>query len=170
MTKLNPIKPSEVITPGMFVGRMEETETVEQSLRQTRDGNPHHFIFEGERGIGKSSLCKCFDSLAKGDIPIENDKRLSFIVSSISLHEAMSYDDIVDEFLNELRREMSRRAPLLESCKKAWDFLSSIQVTGIKYDRPQPRVTNNRRLEELTDVLVDIIEESAGAIEGVLLL
>jgi len=170
MTKLNPFKPGGVITPGMFVGRMEETETVEQSLRQTRDGNPHHFIIEGERGIGKSSLCMWFDWLAKGDIPIENDKRLSFIVASISLHEAMSYDDIVDEILNELRREMSRRAPLLESCKKAWDFLSRFQVSGIKYDRPQPRVTNNRRLEELTDVLVDIIEESAGAIEGVLLL
>jgi hypothetical protein len=67
MAKLNPFRPGSVISPGMFVGRIEEIEVVEQSLLQTRDGNPQHFIIEGERGIGKSSLCLWVDYLAKGD-------------------------------------------------------------------------------------------------------
>jgi hypothetical protein len=154
----------------MFVGRIEEIEVVEQSLLQARDGNPQHFIIEGERGIGKSSLCLWVDYLARGDITYDGTNKLSFVVVNIDLHAAMGYDDIVDAILAELKRQIASKQPLLESCKKAWDFLSRFQISGVKFDRPQPLSTNSKRLDELTDVLVSLIEESEGAVEGVLIL
>ncbi|MCA1400036.1 ATP-binding protein [Bradyrhizobium sp. BRP56] len=168
--KLNPFRPGSVISPGTFVGRIEEIDVVEQSLLQTRNGNPQHFIIEGERGIGKSSLCLWVDYLARGDTTYDGKNRLSFIVVNTELHAAMGYDDIVDAILAELKRQIANREPLLEACKTAWDFLSRFQVSGVKYDRPQPLATNSKRLDELTDVLVNLIEESLGAVEGVLIL
>jgi hypothetical protein len=170
MPKLNPFRPGSVISPGMFVGRIEEIEVVEQSLLQTRDGNPQHFIIGGERGIGKSSLCLWVDYLAKGDTTYDGKNRLSFIVVNIELHGSMAYDDIIDAILAELKRQISTRQALLEACKNAWDFLSRFQIAGVKYDRPQSATTNSQRLDELTEVLVNLIEEAAGAIEGVLIL
>jgi hypothetical protein len=170
MPKLNPFRPGSVISPGMFVGRIEEIEAVEQSLLQTRDGNPQHFIIEGERGIGKSSLCLWVDYLAKGDITYDGQHRLSFVIVNIELNAAMGYDDIVDAIFGELKRQISSREALLEACKKAWDFLSRFQIAGVKYDRPQSQAANSQRLDELTEVLVNLINESAGAVEGVLIL
>jgi hypothetical protein len=45
----------------------------EQSLFQTKHGNPNHFIIEGERGIGKSSLFlkACISSNRPVNIPGE---------------------------------------------------------------------------------------------------
>jgi hypothetical protein len=154
----------------MFVGRLPEIEVAEGALLQTRAENPQHFIVEGERGIGKSSLFLWLDSLARGDTTYDETNRLSFVVANAELHEAMNYDDIVDAILVELRRQIADRQPLMESCKKAWDFLSRFQAVGVKYDRPSQVPTDHRRLDELTDVLVNLIEESAGAIEGVLIL
>ncbi len=168
--KYNPFRPGSVVTPGMFAGRGEEIDSIEQALLQTRHGNPQHFIIEGERGIGKSSLCLWVDSIARGNSTYDGTNRLSFISVNVELHESMAYDDIVDTLIIELRREVSSRATLIESCKKAWEFLSRFQAAGIKYDRPQPKPTDNRRLDELTDVIVNVINESAGAVEGIALL
>jgi hypothetical protein len=169
MTKFNPFRPGSVINPGMFVGRIPEIEKGESALVQTRGGNPQHFIIEGERGIGKSSLCLWFDWLGRGRIEYDSKNRLSFVVVNAELREGMSYDDIVDAILIELRRQIAHLNPLKESCKKAWDFLSRFQAAGVKYDRPTAS-NDHRRLDELTDVLVDLVEESLGAVEGVLLL
>lgn len=106
MPKLNPFRPGSVISPGMFVGRIEEIELVEQSLLRTREANPQHFIIEGERGIGKSSLCLWVDYLARGDITYDGTNRLSFVVVNTDLHAAMAYDDIVDAIMAELKRQL----------------------------------------------------------------
>lgn len=111
--------------------------------------------------------CAC---LAKGDITYDGKHRLSFVVVNIELHGGMAYDDIIDAVLAELKRQISTRQALLEACKKAWDFLSGFQISGVKYDRPQLVSTNSQRIDELTDVLVNLIEESSGALEGILIL
>jgi hypothetical protein len=69
----------------MFVGRIPEIEVAEAALLQTRAENPQHFIVEGERGIGKSSLFLWLDSLAKGDTPDDKTNRLSFVVANAEL-------------------------------------------------------------------------------------
>ena len=101
MAKYNPFRPGSVISPGMFTGRGAEIRSIEQSLFQTKNANPQHFIIEGERGIGKSSLCLYLDYVARGEINFENDKKLNFIVANVQLREAMTYDDIVDEIIAE---------------------------------------------------------------------
>ncbi len=40
----------------MFAGRYDELVALEKTLFQTKHGNPTHFLIDGERGIGKSSL------------------------------------------------------------------------------------------------------------------
>lgn len=56
MLKYNTFRPNNIITPGMFVGRLEEINAIERCLFQAKNGNPQHFLVQGERGIGKSSL------------------------------------------------------------------------------------------------------------------
>jgi Cdc6-like AAA superfamily ATPase len=54
--KYNPFRPDKIVPPGMFCGRMDELRFLDHCLLQTKNGNPQHFLVEGERGIGKSSL------------------------------------------------------------------------------------------------------------------
>jgi len=60
----NPFRPNSVVAPGMFLGRVMRFETVGKCLFQAKNGNPVHFLIQGERGIGKSSLCMLIDEHA----------------------------------------------------------------------------------------------------------
>src|SRR5258708_6622989 len=53
MPKFNPFRPNSIVTTGMFCGRWDELRSVEQSLFQTKHGNPKHFIVQGERHEGR---------------------------------------------------------------------------------------------------------------------
>jgi hypothetical protein len=67
--KFNPFRPDKMMPPGMFCGRVEELRVIDHCLLQTKGGNPQHFLIDGERGIGKSSLFLIAQYVAKGDIP-----------------------------------------------------------------------------------------------------
>jgi hypothetical protein len=54
--KFNPFQPNKIVAPGMFAGRLPEINSIEQALFQAKNGNPQHFLLQGERGIGKLSL------------------------------------------------------------------------------------------------------------------
>jgi hypothetical protein len=51
--RFNPFRPNSIVSPEMFHGRTDELTVIQQSLFQTRYGNPQHFLIEGERGLGK---------------------------------------------------------------------------------------------------------------------
>lgn len=53
------------VDPEYFGGRVDEQETFKKSLNYSMSGNPHHLAIMGERGIGKSSLLRKFEQLAK---------------------------------------------------------------------------------------------------------
>ncbi|MGH9726002.1 MAG: ATP-binding protein, partial [Candidatus Acidiferrales bacterium] len=76
--KTNPFKPDGIVAPGMFAGRLDEITAIERSLAQTKNGNPHHFLIQGERGIGKSSLFLYVQLIASGTIPLDN-KTMRFL-------------------------------------------------------------------------------------------
>lgn len=63
--KYNPFRPDKMAGPGMFAGRFEELGVIDHSLLQARNGNPQHFIVQGERGLGKSSLFLCADMVGR---------------------------------------------------------------------------------------------------------
>lgn len=169
MAKYNPFRPGSVVSPGMFTGRGDEMVSIEQSLLQTKHKNPHHFIIEGERGIGKSSLCLVLDYVAKGLIEFESGKTVNFVVVNIELREMMTYDDIIDAIIAELKRQIAEKQALLEVCKKAWDFLSKFQIAGVKYDGVRAK-DPGPRLDELTEVLIDVLDGAGETIDGVLIL
>jgi hypothetical protein len=64
-TTRNPFTPGLPINPKQFVGRKEEIRLFEQSLGQAFYGNPQNFAILGDRGIGKSSLLRKFESIAR---------------------------------------------------------------------------------------------------------
>jgi len=66
--RYNPFQPNSIIASGMFVGRIEEIRTVERCLFQSKNRNPQHFLIQGERGIGKSSLLFYIEMIADGRI------------------------------------------------------------------------------------------------------
>lgn len=61
----NPFTPGLPINPKQFVGRKEEIQVFVQSLEQSFYGNPQNLAIMGDRGIGKSSLLRKFESIAK---------------------------------------------------------------------------------------------------------
>jgi len=61
----NPFTPGLPINPGQFVGRKGELQVFVQSLEQSFYGNPQNLAIMGDRGIGKSSLLRKFESVAR---------------------------------------------------------------------------------------------------------
>src|SRR5690606_27480585 len=93
--KFNPFRPNNIITPGMFKGRGPEIKRLEMCLYQARLGNPTHFLIQGERGIGKSSLFFLLEHLANGEIlTLANDEKLSFVVVAVDLGTAGTELDV----------------------------------------------------------------------------
>ena len=82
--KYNPFQPNQIVAPGMFVGRGAEVRIIERNVFQAKHGNPQHFLIEGERGIGKSSLLVLVSSIAT-DGAVTEDQDLRFIVLSVDL-------------------------------------------------------------------------------------
>src|SRR5438094_150417 len=77
--KINPFEPYAPVSPGCFVGRLEELRRLKSALIQTTAGQPANFMITGERGIGKTSLLNYLKHAAEGRIAIDGTK-VSFIV------------------------------------------------------------------------------------------
>lgn len=61
---MNPFKPGGLVDPDYFVGREKEIEAFIQGLELSGYSNPQHLAIMGERGIGKSSLLRKFESIS----------------------------------------------------------------------------------------------------------
>lgn len=168
MQKYNPFRPNKAVTPGMFSGRLQEILGMERGLFQTKNDNPQHFLIEGERGIGKSSLLLYIDWVARGIIPV-NDSKFNFIVLNLELRVGMESDEIIDAILSTLKREIAEKAPLKELCKSAWNFLSSFEVAGIRYARKENEISPDK-LDELSNTLIHVLKDAGNAIDGLLIL
>jgi len=76
--------------PKLFVGRKEEIKLFENSLEQAIYGNPTNLAIIGDRGIGKSSLLRKFENIAKNkkclvirrdlDASVDSLQMLSFFI------------------------------------------------------------------------------------------
>lgn len=168
MVKFNPFRPGSVVSPGMFCGRGNELIRIEQCLFQIKHGNPQHFLIEGERGIGKSSLLFWVELLARGQV--EGEQNFNFLVSSVELRDSNSYVDIVRTILLDLKREIEKREPLNALISKAWNFASSIEAMGVKYNRAQDLIDRTEPLDDLTETLAKLISGTENQIDGILLL
>jgi len=128
MPKFNPFRPNSLVTTGMFTGRINEVRHAERALFQTKNRNPQHFIFEGERGIGKSSLFRYLDWVARGEVSTLEKSSLNFVVVNVELRELMGHGDIIDRVMLELRSQISGMHRIREVCKRAWEFVSKFEA------------------------------------------
>lgn len=171
MPKFNPFRPNSIVTPGMFHGRIDEISCVAQSLFQTKHGNPQHFLIEGERGIGKSSLFFIVEKQASGQIPIEANIYVNFLVVNIELNTSHTYIDIIKTIAADLKRAISEREKVKELAKTAWDFLTNWEILGVKYQKPG---TSNLQpyelLNDLTNGLEQTVKSASSEIDGILIL
>lgn len=169
MPKFNPFRPNSLVTPGMFTGRINEVNRAERALFQTKNRNPQHFMFEGERGIGKSSLFRYLDWLARGEVPTSERGKFNFVVVNIELREMMGHGDVIDRLMMELRSQISGMSRVREICKRAWEFVSRFEAYGTRY-RQNEDAARREGLDTLTNTLGDLITDAGEEIDGVLLL
>ena len=120
MLKYNPFKPGSIVHPGMFAGRLNEIKSIENSLFQTKNKNPSHFIIHGERGIGKSSLLMLIYDFASGAIPSLYDQNYKFLVLNIELDPNDLYSDIIRKVAREFERVLSKSENLRKRLSDEW--------------------------------------------------
>lgn len=171
MPKYNPFRPNSIVTPGMFHGRIEEIEVVTQSLYQTKHGNPQHFLIEGERGIGKSSLLLIVEKQASGQIEIEKGTFVNFLVVSAELNASYTYIDIIRVIAADLKRAIAERQKVKELAKTVWEFLTNWEILNVKYLKPGSRdIQPYELLNDLTRSLEETIKATESEIDGILIL
>jgi AAA ATPase domain len=168
--KFNPFRPGNIVGPGMFVGRVDEIKTIEQSLFQTKHGNPQHFTIQGERGIGKSSLLMYVDMVARKGFVLNAGHTTSFPVLSVDMGGVEEQIDIVNTIGRELRLKLSQRNLLTESAKNIWNFLSKWEVLGVRYHGGVREADPDNAREELTDQIVKLMQAESDNLDGIVLL
>lgn len=165
--KFNPFVPNGIAFPGMFTGRIDEIEAVEQALFQTKNDNPHHLLIAGERGIGKSSLLNYADLIAKGDISDE-DLSFNFLTVSTDLAGVGSQGGVVKQIGRELKSKLKSHDKLKEKAQKVWNFVSNWEILGVSYKGREMEIDPDEALDDLVGLLDDIC--SSGAFDGVVVL
>jgi AAA+ ATPase superfamily predicted ATPase len=164
----NPFRPNSIVTTGMFCGRVEEVTSIEQSLRQTKNGNPQHFLLEGERGIGKSSLMLFARAIATG-ISRKPDG-LNFIVLEIELGAYTTYIEMINKIGGAFRSELRSRTHLKTLAKTAWDFLSNWSVLGVEFKAHEHRISASEAVDDLASAFASFLKETSNVLDGVLIL
>jgi hypothetical protein len=170
--KFNPFRPNEIVHPAMFAGRYDECIVLEKALFQTKNGNPAHFIIDGERGIGKSSLLFNLFWVAKGEVTtFEESQSFNVVVVSISLDATHTYSDIVRSIASELRRQICEREQLKDLARNAWDFISKWEIAGVRYrDEKKTASKDTELVEELTFAIAESLKNIGSEIDGILIL
>jgi len=153
----------------MFEGRIPEIDTIERCLYQAKNGNPIHFLIQGERGIGKSSLFVVIDVIASGEADTGED-RFRFLVISVDLGGTGTQIDIVRAIGRELKRVMDSRQALKARAQAFWNWLSGWEVLGVRYHRDfevfDPLEATDTLVGNLATLCADLKDE----IDGVLIL
>lgn len=170
MPKYNPFKPNDIINIGMFVGRVEELRVVERCLFQTKHGNAQHFMFQGERGIGKSSLLYYINMVALGNVaPFDGDK-FRFLSVPVDLGGAQTQLDVVRKVGRGLRQAIAARKQLTEKAKAAWDWLTNWEILGVQYHKGPVDLDLEQVAEEFVSHLAEFCADTKDDIDGVLFL
>ncbi len=144
----------------MFTGRTAEIEAVEKSLFQTKHGNPIHFIIEGERGIGKSSLLFLVSNFASGRIKPLGGADLNFLVIPVELGNVASQLEIVRAIARQFKSELQRIQAKVEAAKSVWEFLSNWEVLGVRYHKQSEVVEPESVRDELADKMAEFCEKA----------
>lgn len=168
--KFNPYRPDKVATPGMFAGRFPEIQFIDGCLRQTKHGNPKHFLITGERGIGKSSLVLLEKAVASGNVEGLDKTRYNFLVLNVALRKEDTFLSIVDRIARELRKQVEKENSLASIVLKSIDFLSRIEAAGVRFNRENLAGSEEESMSSLQEDFETTILKMGDTKDGILLL
>lgn len=124
----NPFIPGYPVYKGLFLGRIQEIEKIDQALTQLSEENPLNLLFTGERGIGKTSLLLLAKHFATGSLQWE--KEHNFIPVNINLNNNTTLEDFIVRFENQLKRELHKIDRTRKILDNVWDFTKRFEVKG----------------------------------------
>ena len=157
-----------MVPPGLFAGRLDEIDYIIGCLRQTKNGNPKHFLVSGERGIGKSSLVLYTQFCAEGSID-EKDEHFKFVVLNTSLRHEDTFLTLIERVAMALKKEMEKQDAVGSFVAKSVEFLSRFEAGGLKYNAPANAGTDEAFAALLDDFETAILK-GGDAYDGILLL
>lgn len=166
--KFNPFKPGNIVHPGMFVGRLDELKVIERCLFQTKHGNPQHFLVQGERGIGKSSLLFYVEVLSRSQTA--GDAPFNFLTISVDIGRCQSQIEIVRKLGRGMRTAIGDKQAIKDKAKGIWDWLTNWEVLGVRYHKPEDEIDSEEVLEQFVSKLTQFCAETEGAVDGILFL
>lgn len=170
MAKYNPFNPGGIISPGMFVGRIEELDQLTRILSQVKHGNPQHFLIHGERGIGKSSLLLYFRVLAEGHIESFEKEKFDFLTLEIQLEPETTYTQLIQKIATQLKNKVDDLQKLKDFAKSTWEFIGRWEVLGVKYTAAPKNIQPSDMLDELAESFARLEKSIQGEFDGILLL
>lgn len=153
----------------MFAGRSEELQKIRQSLVQTQNGNPAHFIIHGERGIGKSSLLLYVNALGTGHVKSPSGSAFNFLTLQIELESGDTTETLVEKIVRELEREVGSKDAATELVKRGWNFAKRIEAFGVKL-RDEANPKKDKLMEDLVDLVDEVLSKIEVADDGIMLL
>jgi hypothetical protein len=169
--KFNPFRPNTIAPPDLFRGRDVELLFTERSLFQTKNGNPMHFLIEGERGLGKSSLFLRIADIASGKTPLQDGSSLNFIVLNIELDSNQSFFDILKMLAAEFKRALSEREKVKTLVSSTWDFLNKWEILGVRYHNvDNAQIQPYEILHDLVASFDKVISSTEGIVDGIVVL
>jgi DNA polymerase III delta prime subunit len=158
--QFNPFVPNGIAYPGMFIGRYDEIETIEQALFQTKNSNPQHLLLSGERGIGKSSLLFYADLVARGEIS-DDSVSFNFLTVSTDLAGVTTQGGVVRQIGRELLSKLRTHKTLQTKAKQVWEFVSSWEILSVKYNSKSKLIDPDQAMDELIVSLSGLVESEA---------
>lgn len=158
--KYNPFRPNHPVYTGVFAGRMNEINRLDNILFQTKESNPSHILIQGERGIGKTSLLIVSNHFAKGTLSWEEEK-YNFLTIQISLRPTTTLIDLATKINTQVERLLSQSEKGLTFLKNTWGFLTRIQSSVVSL---VPKQQSPLSQEELIDKTIYSIVDTVKAI------
>jgi Cdc6-like AAA superfamily ATPase len=160
MPKVNPFQPNSPVTPGMFVGRVNELVALEKALVQTRGGSPKHFMLTGERGIGKTSLLNYIRWVAQGDITSLDDEAFHFLVIDIDVERGTTPSSLARKIQRAIDRKLADTEKARSFLKSTWNFFSRVEAFGVSVDQRPSAPSDEDLLDELAYSLAETVQRT----------
>jgi hypothetical protein len=167
--RFNPFSPGSLVPNGVFTGRIEESKALERMLFHTKYGNPQHFLLQGERGIGKSSLMHIHQITASGEIPGWEEEKFNFLTVTVILEPTDTYESIVRKLGAGLRRELTNHRKVQHLLGVGWDFLKKWEVLGVKF-KTDLQIAPSELLDELVDSYTRARSQTIELTDGILVM
>jgi Cdc6-like AAA superfamily ATPase len=143
--KYNPFKPNYPIYSGLFAGRFNEIERIDDALFQTSHENPTNLLFLGERGIGKTSLLLLTKYFANGDLVLDKKKH-NFLTIQLNINNNTTISDFIIKFKKQFQRELHKISKTQKVVDNLWSFVKRLEVSGFKINE-----TAGSSVEQLID-------------------